>query len=1163
MKNVSIGKSTARSRFHKMIGATKDRKRAIHEIKELLDFPELCNSVDYIERNIPEVRQELVWGNSLPTSYSDLGKLTDLPFLGANIDAEINLILIGIRKYKSEISLFITYKDIYESHLIKGEYDNAEKYLDKIENEICFSLWSLENRFIIKELSGKASENKEILSHFNEVNESSSITKHIAHYLSLRAEHSLSVGRYINDVEIALSRIESKSNEVTEAFHNYYRFKLTYLSHIDYENYGGILALDFGHSILDRYLNLSRVLTNLLAVSSYLDKNDERFKVLKSYLQNRISYIIKKVQDPVLYKLKLFSGDTIFPAFDVNKSKEDIQIIDLYTTGLYSEVEKRIPKLLLERPSQFDLYILYINSLIYQKKDFKPIGDKKSIQNEILSDIYTITAVKSNPNKAGLNLLRIANNISSSVLSYGITDFVHYQTQGKRERQLLAKISYNIANPINHNIYSEDSDKIEFLDMLSEKFPESLTIKFFKAKLKGVDDLLKYEQHIPKAKFKIEYANKLQNKKEYLTASKEWEYLLEHNKDTVPIYEIALINLFNCYLELDRLDDCIALFVNAYFFNNYVVSKIETKRLVKKINSNRFKNVSRTIDLPIFYTIINADEVEAHIAFELFNISCRVEKPSQLIKEEHGLDSKKFLYYLKQTSSPKILRHSTYISNSKERLEERLAICYYLNKSQSDIEIESEIKSIENILVIQQGLIDLDESKIYVNEQGILDNELQDFEAVFERFKVISTIVNKSKFVWLEGGKLTAYSSEEDTDIGKTEYSNNPVFEIYMELFEVIKDKFLNSQFGIVAYLSTRIRHGVLVGELRPVFEKHNLITMKEGKSSNYRRNYFWDMIYENSSSTIKEQIQVLLEDFSSKVDGLIFDLIKKHLQVFKPEVNEEGWFNYEFDENTLWYFSMASISSETFEDFVKQIFEVLWHKTDENLERIRQNIEHDILNQFNKHFNDLELSIISQLGQHDAQALLKSIRDCSTEVQTVMQKISRWFKRSEIKVSDFHLTELVNIISEYTNKSNPYKNLILKRELQCDCVVKGEYKTHFADLLRIFLENIIKHSDDNVDNINCMIKTESTDEILSIEIENEITDTDKLELLKNIWKDEKLDTEKLKSEGKSGYHKAYKILTSDLMCSYKDCLRTSICDENKLFKVMLNVDLKGIKACV
>ena len=174
----------------------------------------------------------------------------------------------------------------------------TEKYLDKIENEICFSLWSLENRFIIKELSGKASENKEILSHFNEVNESSSITKHIAHYLSLRAEHSLSVGRYFNDVEIALSRIESKSNEVKEAFHNYYRFKLTYLSHIDYENYGGILALDFGHSILDRYLNLSRVLTNLLAVSSYLDKNDERFKVLKSYLQNRISYIIKKVQDP-------------------------------------------------------------------------------------------------------------------------------------------------------------------------------------------------------------------------------------------------------------------------------------------------------------------------------------------------------------------------------------------------------------------------------------------------------------------------------------------------------------------------------------------------------------------------------------------------------------------------------------------------------------------------------------------------------------------------------------------------------------------------------------------------------------------------------------------------------------------------------------------------
>ncbi|MDC9721459.1 MAG: hypothetical protein PSN34_01635 [Urechidicola sp.] len=1160
MGNNTLGKGFARSRYHQLIGNSKDRRKANHEIKEGLEYSELCNSVDYIEKNIPKTRQQLVWGNPLPKGYESLGKLIELPFLEKNIDAELNLCLIGIRKYKYEINLFLTYKEIYETHLLIGEYQEAENYLSKIENEIYFSLWTLENRFVLKELSGKASENKEFLSYFNEITESTSITKSIVHYLSLRAEHSLSVNRYFNDLEMALSQIKEGTETVTEAFKNYYRFKLTYLSHIDFTNYAGIIALDFGHSIIDRYLNLTRILTNLLAVSSYLDKEDARFNILKQYLQNRINYIIRKVDDPVLYKLKLFSGNSIFAAFNIKESEEDLKIIDLYTSGLYGEVEKLIPKLLLLKPTQFDLYLLYTKSLIYQKKDFKPIGDKKSVQNQILSDIFTITSVKSNPSQAGLNLLRIANNLSSSTLSYGITDFVHYQTQGRKERQLLSRISYNVANPFVHEIYTEKSDKIEFLEMLGSKYPNSITIQFFHEKLKGIDDLMKFKKKIPEARFKVEYANKLQEKKDFINATYEWEYLIENYSDTIPIYELALINLFNCYLELGRLDDCIQLYVNSYFFNNYIIDKIEPSELIRKINSNRFRNVSKTIELPIFYTIANADEVETHIAFELFNRSRSVEKPSELLDRHSDIEEAKLLYYLKNTCSPNILRHSTFIMNSKERLEERLAIAYFIKKLKADNEIDAEIKSIQNILVIQQGLIDLDESKIYVNEQGIIENELSDFKAVFERFQVIAGIAGKNKLLWLEGGKLTTYSSEENTELEKTEYSNNPVFDIYLELFDAVKDKFLNSQFGIVAYLSTRIRHGVLVGELRPIFETHNLITMKEGNTSNYRRNYFWDMVYDGYSHDRKEQIQILLNDFSSKIDGVIFDLIKKHLQVYKTGINEEGWFNYEFDANTLWYHSIASIHCEDFTDFVQQVFVVLWQKTDENLTIIRENIQKEILDQFNDQFNELELNITNQIGQTSCQQLIKSIRDCSTEVQTVIQKISRWFKRSEVKVSNFHLSELVEIISEYTNKSNPYKKLNLTKDLAYDCEIRGEFKTHFTDLLRIFLENIIKHSDEDTSEITCKISTSNgQSDNLKLEIENEITNLDKLESLKNIWQGDKLDTKKLLSEGKSGYHKAFKILTYDLKCADNNCLNTSICDENNLFRVTVNIDINDV----
>lgn len=1171
IKNISEGKSYARANFHLINGTAQKRNIAYFKLKQSLPFPELCTAVDFLSNTLHKSRKELLLGKPLPENYSELGLLKEFPLLGLYTDegltpvelaSELNLVLIGIRKYKYEINLFLKYKETYETFLLTGDYENAEKQLTKIETEICHSLWTLENRFVLKELSGKASENKEFLSQFNETNNSKGITKYLAHYLSLRAEHSLSINRYFNDLEISLNNL--KGTDTREAFQNYYRFKLTFLNHIDFSNYGEIIALDFSHSIIDRYLNLTKVLTNLLAVSSYLDETKEKKIALKNYLQNRINYLIRKIDDPVLYKLKLLSGEALFPAFDIKKSQQEIKIIDNYTSGLYDIAEKELQKLLLVNPTQFDLYVLYIKSLIYQKKSFIPVGNKKSLQNEILNDLFKIISVTTNPDQAAMNLLRIANNITSSSLSYGITDFVYFQTQGKQERKLLSRISYNIANPIIYDVFTEDADKLNFLNMLSEKFPNSITVEFFQERLKGLDYLIKYEKKIPEGKFKVELARKYQEKNDFLNAAKEWEFLISNYRDTAPILETAIVNLFQCYLKLDQPNKCIELFVDSFFFNNHIIDKIEVRELLNKIHSNKFRNVDKGINLPIFYTIVDADVVETHIAFELFNNSCGVEKPSQLLNRISEFDEKKFMFFLEHTCSPRVLMHSTFIDNSKERLEERLSIANVIReKVPNNKNIISEIKSIQNILVIQQGLIDLDESKIYVNEQGIIENELQEYKAIYERFEVISRITDKGKVFLLKGGNLITYSSQENTELEKIEYSNNPVFDIYMELFNSVKDKFLHSQFGIVAYLSTRIRHGVLVGELRPIFETHNLITLKEGSSSKYRRNVYWDIVYSNYSQvsqTQKEQIQITLSDFASKIDGVIFDLIKKHLQVYKPEVNEEGWFNYEFDLNELWYHSVAAIYSESFEDFVQGIFEVLWVRTDENLKLIREKIQNDILNQFNTYFEELERQIISQLGEQNSEPIRKSIKDCSTEIQTVIQKISRWFKRSEIKAADFKLSELINIVAEYTSKSSWQKRLQLTRETHFDCNIKGEYKTHFADLIRIFLENIIKHSSENAFDLKCRISSQLEQEnILKMTIENDITDKNSIEALRSVWNGNTPDTDKLINEGKSGYHKAFKILTSDLRCSKNECLKTSISEDEKLFSVSLSINVKDL----
>ncbi|RYY00599.1 hypothetical protein EON78_00690 [bacterium] len=372
------------------------------------------------------------------------------------------------------------------------------------------------------------------------------------------------------------------------------------------------------------------------------------------------------------------------------------------------------------------------------------------------------------------------------------------------------------------------------------------------------------------------------------------------------------------------------------------------------------------------------------------------------------------------------------------------------------------------------------------------------------------------------------------------------------DFLNAIKDKFLYSKDGIVAYLSTRIRHGVLLGEIRPVFEKHKLITQKEGDTSIYRRNYYWDMIYSNYPVYVQSTIQELLKNFSYSVDGLIFDLIKKYLQVYDLEKNKDGWFNYDFEDEVLFLFSIKSLKSNDFTHFVQQVFAILWDRTDDNLAFIRSRIENIVLDEFNELFNNLERELIDKLGQHNSQGIVASIKACSTETQTVINRISSWFKRSGTSASDFQLENVIDIVMGYADKN---KRINLEKSIECNSSIKGIYLKHFADLLWIFTENILKHSDEKVLQINAKISTIRRENILEIEIENEITNRESLQELKNVYDHQRIDLTKLLSEGKSGFHKAHKILKHDLL-NENNYLFTDQNDDEDMFKAGMSINL-------
>jgi hypothetical protein len=236
-------------------------------------------------------------------------------------------------------------------------------------------------------------------------------------------------------------------------------------------------------------------------------------------------------------------------------------------------------------------------------------------------------------------------------------------------------LSLSFENPLLSLIYQDAEHSKEFISKLALKSPKSITIEYFLQK--NNEDLNKTfdSLEIPEHTKKVELAKFHQSKELYEKASLIWEDLIKTKYEIVPVLETSIRNLFLCYLKLNKLDKAISLFVDNYLVNQFIIQKIDCSEIHLEIRKNKFRNVNPTIDLPIFYSISNADENEIHRTYELFNDSLGIEKSSQIDETKLSIDINKLIIFFNLTCNTEIFKHSDYINGTKEGLTERISIC--------------------------------------------------------------------------------------------------------------------------------------------------------------------------------------------------------------------------------------------------------------------------------------------------------------------------------------------------------------------------------------------------------------------------------------------------------------------------------------------------------
>ena len=122
-----------------------------------------------------------------------------------------------------------------------------------------------------------------------------------------------------------------------------------------------------------------------------------------------------------------------------------------------------------------------------------------------------------------------------------------------------------------------------------------------------------------------------------------------------------------------------------------------------------------------------------------------------------------------------------------------------------------------------------------------------------------------------------------------------------------------------------------------------------------------------------------------------------------------------------------------------------------------------------------------------------------------------------------------MDIICINVQRAHPLKILQVNSNYAFSPLIKGEFYEHFNDFIRIFIENILKHTSGN--NIPCSISiTQEGDNIIMV-FENANISHESEIPIEYVGNEVQVDGIKLITEGKSGIMKALKTIKDDLRC--------------------------------
>jgi hypothetical protein len=1038
-----------------------------------------------------------------------------------------------LKTFRSELGTFINLKLQFEILVLKGEVSAADIVLDNIERIYGISIWLYEAKLLLLAIAQKPRETYLITRNKFVVENSMALVHAIFEQLERRIEPTLSVNSYQASLDqLLFSPSPNRTLDLVRFVIDFERFK-----NVDSLPY--IMQIITIFPVIDIFICF--VKASVTTHQHWGSFHPTTFEALKKIIQ-------------------VTNSSISYPTLDAlaNSNSSDNDILDKHFRGLFTsscnESAAGVADFIQRFPNVFHAYPIALEAKFIRSAfpSHCTDGNDQPLSHRILESCNTLESQASI--EARERASKLALQCSSLALSIPMFAYVEtFEGECRRDR---AALQYSKLGPVPLGMTPPIRDRLA-PDLENALDAQGQNNNYLVGLLKA---------------HRFEVKNKMEN------AEDVYAHLCDRAEQTnnLILLRRASLGHIRCLATQGKWELAIRMTAKAYCIHQISVEAsildniIANYRKSLKVAPRPFTAIP--IEWPICCHIRYGltDTYPLYVSYDQFLESNRVTLPRLIPTENYN--SAYLIYFFRYICIAPIMERAPVFSKSSAVDEERIAVCQMLLSFPIDdlAREREEIKQLTRDQAIKESVKKIHASKIFVETKGLRQKLGRSLDERYREFAETTTIQSEEL---RQSINMEELSSNEMIDPSTLVISflDRP-FALFQSLFlDVVHAFCLDTSYGLDSYLSTRIRHGTLAGQLRRQFESESLITRRTEKEGPYAHNDYWsNVVSQMGFNEDDSAIDAVFTHFSESVDNLIAEVSGQWLQIrTNSNGREKGMFDYRFSPDQLEFlyvlFQTESVShnkyigSDGFYDFV---IEQLWARTEQCLSTTRQHIETDLSGKFSSSLDRLEWDVIHQIQTDEMRSrVTTAITRCKTNISHELKVMSNWFKTyGQVEINDYRLPHAVDTGREIVQKLLPTGFLSLTHSIDIDDIFDGRTFVPMVDIFIIILENIVKHGMREPSAVsakklsNGRIKIEAVSR-LSIDCEVAQLRLRMKRILDGI--DEPGGAVLVAREGGTGFAKIKRILDVDL--KQNNAVVSVEVTEDSRFIVILELDLEGL----